>query len=278
MSEILKDILLSMHSIELGCVRVGKVFNNNLSEKEDKSMTDTQVRYATQVENIRHDKAVEAENLRHDLQTEYQAAMDLAEKKRANLASEANSRYAADQSRAGNEAKAAASELGAKLKQKQDWASMVTSNWNKAAERDLDRELQDKSLEFQGIVESRKADISQEANDIKRDANNITAAKNENDFQIAKDKLKQGAEDLARKLKEYGLDLERFDLDKKKFTHTKLMDTWKETNNSIKTATGAAKDLITSIDMVKYGDVKAAGNLINAIANLARSAGGNDNE
>lgn len=240
-------------------------------------MTDTQVRYATNVENIRHNKQVEAENLRHNQATEYVASLEYAERARANRASEANARYAADQSLKGNEVKAAATEYSARASERAKRMEVTASAKQKEADRQQTAAIKEAERELTKYVEDNKLEISKDSNEIKREANELTRIKNENDFEVAKDKLKQGAEDLARKWEEYQLKVKGYELDKSKFNHTRVMDYWNNTNNSISTAVKAANGIIDAVDKVKYGDIRALGNLINSISNLARSAGGNNN-
>lgn len=243
--------------------------------KRPPMMTDTQVRYATNVENIRHNKQVEEENLRHNRATEYQAALDYNERVRANQAAEANSRYATEQSYLGNVAKAEATKYSANRSASTKRMEVTASNKQKTLDREQAAELAAAQRDLTKYVEDNKAEISRDSNALKREANDLTRIKNENDFTVAKDKLKQGAEDLARKWSEYGLKVEEFGLDKSKFNHTRLMDYWTNTNKSIDTAVKAANGLIDAVDKVKYGDTRALANIINAIANLARSGGNN---
>lgn len=244
--------------------------------KRPPMMTDTQVRYATNVENIRHNKQVEDENLRHNQATEYQASLDYNERVRANKASEANARYATEQGYLGNVAKAEATKYSANLSASSKRMEVIASNKQKTLDREQNAAIAEAQRDLTKYVEDNKAEISRDANAIKQEANDLTRIKNENDFTIAKDKLKQGAEDLARKWKEYKLKVQEYDLDKSKFNHTRLMDYWTNTNKSIDTAVKSANGIIDAIDKVKYGDSRAMANIINAIANLTRSGGNNN--
>lgn len=244
--------------------------------KRPPMMTDTQVRYAANVENIRHNKQVEEENLRHNKATEYQAALDLNERARANRMSEANARYAAEHSYLGNVANAEATKYSANRSASSKRMEVIASNKQKTLDREQNAEIAAAQRDLTKYVEDNKADISRDANALKRDANDLTRIKNENDFEVAKDKLKQGAEDLARRWAEYGLKVKDYDLDKSRFNHTRVMDYWTNTNKTIDTSIKAANGILDAVDKVKYGDVRALSNLVNAIANLTRS-GGNSN-
>lgn len=241
MSEILKDLLLSKFT-SLGCVRVVK--DEISHEKEDIIMTDTQVRYATNVENIRHNQMVEEENRRHNFQTEDVANRQLAEAMRANRAQEANARYAADQSLAGNVAKAEATKNTAatneRIARMQTTANAVQKSEDRkltAEQKAADRALSSQLADATNAIKSRQNDISQLMADLQ-------AVKNDREYETALKKLGQSAEEIKIKWGQLK--------DTQKNTNHKIRSDWfNNINNAVNGAVKSADTFVGTIDKVR---------------------------
>lgn len=262
MSEYLEDILLLNHKIELGCGRVCKMFT--VIAKEDKIMTDTQVRYATNVENIRHNKAVEEENIRHNAQTEAQAAMDLAEKARANRAAEANARYAADQSYAGNAAKAAATEYSARANERTARMKVTADAAQKEADRQLTSTQKQLDRDQQAAIADAQNAINADRNSIEKFKADLTSVKNDRDYEIALGTLED-------KVNQTKIKLDELNLKVKEYKHRVASDWFNNVNNAVNGAVKSADIILGRIDTMAKGGQDTAGNAINDLQRFVQT-------
>lgn len=279
MSEYLKEILLFIHVLcRLGHVRVVKI-STATSQKRRIIMTQTQNNWWANQETKRHNQRLEEINMLEYLENQRAHKAQEANARYAADISAAASRYGADQSLAGSIAKAEGTKYSADVSaatNKSNKRLEVTAN---AAQKEADRELS-------RLLNAVNADIQRDGNNIKRDANAITQAKNENDFQVAKDRLAQQLDELKLKwdqfdfskdkfAKEYGLDVLKHGLDERKFSHQKWEDFWRDTRDTTDTVVNGIDKLTKSIVSLKYGT--NFGDLMKQVRIISNALGGNDN-
>lgn len=279
MSEYFKGILLFYHVLRrLGHVRVVKI-STFMSQKRRIIMTQTQNNWWANQETKRHNQRLEEINMLEFLENQRAHKAQEANARYAADVSAAASRYGADQSLAGNTAKAESTKYSADV-------SAATSKSNKRLEVTANAAQKEADRELSRLLNSVNADIQRDTNSIKRDANAITKARNENDFQIAKDKLAQQLDELKLKwdqfdfskdrfTKEYGLDLVKHGLDERKFSHQKWEDFWRDTRDTTDTVVNGIDKLTRSIVNLRYG--ADFSDVIKQVRTISNALGGNNN-
>lgn len=242
-------------------------------------MTQTQNNWWANQETKRHNQRLEEINMLEYLENQRAHRAQEANARYAADVSAAASRYGADQSLAGNVAKAEGTKYSADKSaetSKSNKRLEVTAN---AAQKEADRELS-------RLLNAVNSDIQRDANDIKRDANAITKARNENDFTVAKDRLAQQLDELKLKwnqfdfskdkfAKEYGLDVVKHGLDERKFSHQKWEDFWRDSRETTDTVVNGIDKLTKSIANLRYG--ANFDEVLKNIRTISNALGGNNN-
>lgn len=246
-------------------------------------MTQTQVNFWQQQETVRQNKRLTDENRRHNERMEELNMLDLLEKQRANRAAEANSRYAAEQSFLGSQAKAEATKYSADRSSSTKRAEIIAGNKQRTLDREQQAALKQAELQQAKEIADVNAGIAKDANNIKRDTNSLTEAKNENDFQIAKDNLEAKWESLKQQADVNQWNkakfIHEFGLEKDKFAHQKWEDFQRNLRQNSETLFKGIDSIVKAIDTLAFGDsAQAATGAINSFMNIVnRPTGGRRN-
>lgn len=200
-------------------------------------MTQTQNNYWNYVETVEHNRRSEAEQHRANLRAEQLRENELAEATRSHLANEANTREQIAASKY-------SAEVGAQGRVSSAEISSSASKEIAAENRALTKEQNEAERQFKAVQNNEDRYLKDKELGIRSAANEIAKAKNENDYKIAVDKLKDQVRQTDLKFKQYYQDWVKTGLNEINFGVDQLNKTF---TNKMNRTTDFINNLIRNI-------------------------------